>query len=181
MSKQYFMPGSDLTEEQRQSIKDHQQKQDVDRQERLARRIEMSAVERQILIKKLMDTNIGAVEDRIVVYPDPPDQITEGGIIIPDDVQNRQKPLRGTVIVVGPGKVDSQSVTNFLLLNILTALHAPADQIQDCKKATGDLLTIPCKPGDRVMYGRYAGTPVVDEETEEELLIMRLTDIFVKL
>lgn len=41
--------------------------------------------------------------DRVVVQVDKAEATTEGGIIIPDKAQER--PLRGTVIAVGPGRI----------------------------------------------------------------------------
>ncbi|MBK8112321.1 MAG: co-chaperone GroES [Saprospiraceae bacterium] len=42
------------------------------------------------------------INDRVVSKPAPADQKTSGGIIIPDNA--KEKPQRGTVIAVGPGK-----------------------------------------------------------------------------
>jgi chaperonin GroES len=42
------------------------------------------------------------ISDRVVVKPFPAEEKTSGGIIIPDTV--KEKPLKGEVIAVGPGK-----------------------------------------------------------------------------
>ena len=42
------------------------------------------------------------LNDRVVIKPAPADEKTSGGIIIPDNA--KEKPQRGTVIAVGPGK-----------------------------------------------------------------------------
>lgn len=42
------------------------------------------------------------INDRVVVKPAPADEKTSGGIIIPDNA--KEKPQRGTVVAVGPGK-----------------------------------------------------------------------------
>mgnify|MGYP000912451270 CR=1 FL=1 len=42
------------------------------------------------------------INDRVVIKPAPADEKTSGGIIIPDNP--KEKPQRGTVIAVGPGK-----------------------------------------------------------------------------
>jgi len=42
------------------------------------------------------------INDRVVIKPAPADEKTSGGIIIPDNA--KEKPQRGTVIAVGPGK-----------------------------------------------------------------------------
>ncbi len=44
------------------------------------------------------------INDRIVVKPAPAEEKTKGGIIIPDTA--KEKPQRGEVIAVGPGKED---------------------------------------------------------------------------
>ena len=42
------------------------------------------------------------INDRVVVKPAPAEEKTTGGIIIPDTA--KEKPQRGTVVAVGPGK-----------------------------------------------------------------------------
>lgn len=44
------------------------------------------------------------INDRVLVKPAPAEETTKGGIIIPDTA--KEKPQRGTVIAVGPGKED---------------------------------------------------------------------------
>ena len=47
---------------------------------------------------------ITPLSDRVLIEPDPAEERTAGGIIIPDTA--KEKPQRGTVIAVGPGKKD---------------------------------------------------------------------------
>ncbi len=47
---------------------------------------------------------ITPLHDRVIVKPSAAEEVTAGGIIIPDTAQ--EKPMRGTVIAVGPGKPD---------------------------------------------------------------------------
>ncbi|MEO6832246.1 MAG: co-chaperone GroES [Chitinophagaceae bacterium] len=47
---------------------------------------------------------ITPIHDRVVVKPNPAEEKTASGIIIPDTA--KEKPMRGTVIAVGPGKPD---------------------------------------------------------------------------
>ena len=42
------------------------------------------------------------INDRVVVQPAPAEEVTSGGIIVPDTA--KEKPQRGKVIAVGPGK-----------------------------------------------------------------------------
>ncbi len=65
------------------------------------------------------------INDRVVVKPAPAEEKTKGGIIIPDTA--KEKPQRGEVVAVGPGK-----------------------EGKDEKKMT-------VKTGDIVLYGKYAG------------------------
>ena len=45
------------------------------------------------------------INDRVVIKPDPAEEKTSGGIIIPDTI--KEKPQRGEVIAIGPGKGDT--------------------------------------------------------------------------
>ncbi len=48
--------------------------------------------------------NMKPINDRVVVKPAPAEEKTKGGIIIPDTA--KEKPQRGEVVAVGPGKKD---------------------------------------------------------------------------
>lgn len=52
----------------------------------------------------MAELNIKPLADRVVVEPAPAEQKTSGGIIIPDTA--KEKPQKGTVLAVGPGKKD---------------------------------------------------------------------------
>ena len=52
----------------------------------------------------IMKCNIKPLADRVLVKPAEAEQKTAGGIIIPDTA--KEKPQKGTVIAVGPGKKD---------------------------------------------------------------------------
>ena len=51
-----------------------------------------------------MKVNIKPLADRVLVTPAEAEQKTEGGIIIPDTA--KEKPQKGTIVAVGPGKKD---------------------------------------------------------------------------
>jgi len=70
------------------------------------------------------------LHDRVVVRRIDADQKTQGGIIIPDTVQ--EKPQEGEVIAVGPG----------------------------ARNERGELVSTELKPGDRVLFGKWSGTEV---------------------
>ena len=92
--------------------------------------------------------NIRPLDDRVVVEPLEADETTAGGIILPDTA--KQKPQRGRVISVGPGK----------LLD------------------SGSRAKVAVAKGDEVLYGRYAGTDV--EVERKEIKILRESDILAK-
>ncbi|MBI4495566.1 MAG: co-chaperone GroES [Deltaproteobacteria bacterium] len=88
---------------------------------------------------------IRPLQDRIIVKRVEEEEKTKGGIIIPDTA--KEKPMEGKVVAVGKGKV-----------------------LED-----GKVQPLDVKVGDRVLFGKYAGTEVKIED--EEHLIMREDDI----
>lgn len=88
------------------------------------------------------------LDDRVVVQPSEAEETTAGGIVLPDSA--REKPQRGTVIAVGPGK----------LLD------------------SGNRGELSVKIGDVVIYGRYGGSEV--EVDGKEMKILRESDILAK-
>lgn len=52
----------------------------------------------------MSQVNITPLQDRVVIEPAAAEEKTAGGIIIPDTA--KEKPQRGTVVAVGPGKKD---------------------------------------------------------------------------
>jgi chaperonin GroES len=84
--------------------------------------------------------------DRVIIKPSEAEEKTKGGIILPDTA--KEKPIEGTVVAVGPGKVSED----------------------------GKQVKLEVKVGDKVLYGKYSGTEVVVEG--EEYLIMRESDVF---
>ena len=73
--------------------------------------------------------------DRIVVRPIEREEMTKGGIILPDTA--KEKPQEGEIVAVGPGKLTDE----------------------------GTRITMDVKVGDKVIYAKYAGTEVeIDNE-----------------
>ena len=85
------------------------------------------------------------LNDRVLVQRIKEEEVTKGGIVIPDTA--REKPAEGKIIAVGPGKMSEQ----------------------------GQRMTLQVKEGDRVLFGRYAGTEIKVEG--EEYMMMREEDI----
>jgi chaperonin GroES len=88
---------------------------------------------------------IRPLQDRVLVKRVEEEQKTKGGIIIPDTA--KEKPIEGEVIAAGNGKV-----------------------LED-----GKVRPLDVKKGDRVLFGKYAGTEVKIENVEH--LILREEDI----
>jgi chaperonin GroES len=90
--------------------------------------------------------NVKPLADRILVKPLEAEEKTKGGIIIPDNA--KEKPQKGEVIAVGPGKI--------------------ADN--------GQKIAMELKKGDNVLYGKYSGTEVTIDG--KEYLIVKESDVF---
>ena len=76
-----------------------------------------------------MGTSIKPLADRVVVKPEAAEEMTKGGLIIPDTA--KEKPQKGTVVAVGPGRVEN-----------------------------GTKIDMTVQEGDTVLYGKYAGTEI---------------------
>jgi chaperonin GroES len=74
-------------------------------------------------------TKLTPLADRVVVRPQEAEEVTSGGLIIPDTA--KEKPQKGSILAVGPGKVEN-----------------------------GNKIDMTVKEGDTVLYGKYAGTEV---------------------
>ncbi len=85
------------------------------------------------------------LQDRVLVKRVEEETKTAGGIIIPDS--QTEKPSRGEVVAVGPGK----------------------------KADNGNVMALDVKEGDTILFGKYSGTEVKVENNE--YLIMREDDI----
>ena len=89
--------------------------------------------------------NVKPLADRIIIRQLEAEQKTAGGIIIPDNA--KEKPQKGEVVAVGPGKV--------------------ADN--------GQKVEMSLKKGDKVLYGKYTGSEVTIDGSE--YLILRESDV----
>lgn len=85
------------------------------------------------------------MDDRILIEPVEADERTAGGIVLPDTA--REKPQRGVVVAVGPGK----------LLD------------------SGNRGEMSVKLGDEVFYGKYSGTEI--EFGTETYVVLRENDV----
>ncbi len=92
---------------------------------------------------------IRPLEDRVVIQQIEAEEKTSGGIVLPDTA--KEKPQRGKVISVGPGR---------LLDN-------------------GERAAIGVVEGDEVLFGKYSGTEIKVDDVE--IKILRETDILAKI
>jgi chaperonin GroES len=75
-----------------------------------------------------MAMNLKPLADRLVVKPMVKEEVTKGGIVLPDTV--KEKPQEGEIVAVGPGRLGDD----------------------------GKRIEMEVKKGDRVIYAKYAGT-----------------------
>jgi len=93
--------------------------------------------------------NLRPLDDRVVVEPTEAEERTAGGIVLPDTA--REKPQRGTIVAVGPGKLLDSGSRGQLSVAV----------------------------GDVVIYGKYSGTEI--EVNGKDVKILRESDILAKL
>ena len=65
--------------------------------------------------------NLKPLEDRIVVQPSEEENTTSSGIVIPDTA--KEKPQEGTVVAVGPGRIDDNGNRVPLDVNAVSYTH----------------------------------------------------------
>ena len=80
--------------------------------------------------------NLKPLADRVIVKPKEADEVTKGGIILPDTA--KEKPVEGTIVAAGPGKTSDD----------------------------GNVVKMEVKVGDVVLYGKYSGSEVTVDGTE---------------
>lgn len=156
------MHSGGLTPEEREEATKFLKEKDEQRQKSMASKAN-EAHEKKASVD-FMNVNFEPFEDRILVYPDPVEAKTKGGLFKPDDAIAKVKPVIGTVVAVGPGKSGTTFKSKATQLNRY-------DQSYETKE-------LPIKPGDRISYGNYAGTSFPIGGVE--YLIMRFADCFGK-
>ena len=83
--------------------------------------------------------------DRVIVRQSDAEEKTKSGIVLPDSA--KEKPTRGKVIAVGPGKLDDK----------------------------GKPMELGVRAGDTIYYGKYSGTDI--EVDGQKFVILRESDI----
>jgi chaperonin GroES len=89
--------------------------------------------------------NVKPLHDRVLVKRLESEERTQGGLYIPDTA--KEKPIQGVIVAAGDGKLHDN----------------------------GEVRALSVKPGDKVLFSKYAGTDVKIEG--EEHMIMREDDI----
>ena len=92
-----------------------------------------------------MATKLRPLADRVIVKQSEAEEKTKSGILLPDTA--KEKPTKGKVVAVGPGKLDEK----------------------------GKPMELGIRAGDTVYYGKYSGTDV--EVDGEKFVILRESDV----
>ncbi len=97
----------------------------------------------------MANVKLRPLEDRVVVEPLEAEEVTAGGIVLPDVA--KEKPQRGRVIAVGPGKLLDNGQRGALSVSV----------------------------GDEVIFAKWGGSEV--EINGDEVKILRESDILAKI
>ena len=90
--------------------------------------------------------NLKPLGDRVIIKQDEAEEKTASGLYLASEA--KEKPQTGEVVAVGEGKLDKD----------------------------GNLIPVPVKVGDKVLYGKYGGTEVTVDG--EEVMILRADDLY---
>jgi len=96
----------------------------------------------------MKNVKLRPLDDRVVIEPREAEETTAGGIVLPDTA--KEKPQRGKVVSIGPGKLLDSGSRGQLSVSV----------------------------GDEVIYGKYSGTEI--ELDGRDVKILRETDILAK-
>lgn len=94
----------------------------------------------------MAEVNLKPLADRVIVEPMEEEEVTSSGIVLPETA--KEKPQKGTLVAVGPGKRDEQ----------------------------GKVIPMDVQVGDIVLYAKYAGTEV-KLNGGRKVLVLRESDI----
>ncbi len=107
-------------------------------------------------IDRRSDMNVTPLHDWAVIRPSGADEVTAGGIVIPDTA--KEKPQEGVVVVIGPGAYEEEKFGK-----------------KKAEKKERRFIPTTVKPGDRVLYERFAGQTYTING--EELILVRERNI----
>lgn len=94
----------------------------------------------------MVDSKVGEyyiepLYDKVVLRPEETQNVTKGGIVIPDDAVERTQ--RGHVVACGPGRLSTD----------------------------GELIPIQVQPGDYVIYAKYGGSEIKFSDGETLIIL----------
>ncbi len=90
--------------------------------------------------------NLKPLGDRVIIRQDEAEETTASGLYLSHE--SKEKPQTGTVLAVGEGKLDKD----------------------------GNMVAVPVKVGDKILYGKYGGTEVTVDG--QDVMILRADDIY---
>src|SRR5665648_126597 len=94
---------------------------------------------------RLQSMNIKGLKplgDRVLIKPVVEEEKSKGGILLPDTV-SKEKPQAGEILAVGPGATNKD----------------------------GKIVPMTVKKGDKVVYAKYSGTDIKDDDDEDYLIL----------
>ena len=94
----------------------------------------------------MAQVNLRPLADRVIVKPLDEEEVTASGIVLPETA--KEKPQRGEVVAVGPGRKDD----------------------------SGTAIPVDVEVGDTVLFAKYGGTEV-KLSSDETVLVLRESDI----
>jgi len=80
--------------------------------------------------------------DRVLIKPISEEEKSKGGILLPETV-SKEKPQAGEILAVGPGTTNKD----------------------------GKIIPMTVKKGDKVVYAKYSGTDIKDDNDEDYLIL----------
>jgi len=80
--------------------------------------------------------------DRVLIKPLVEEEKSKGGILLPDTI-SKEKPQAGEILAVGPGATNKD----------------------------GKIVPMTVKKGDKVVYAKYSGTDIKDDDDEDYLIL----------
>lgn len=83
---------------------------------------------------------LNPLDDRVVIQPMEAEEVTAGGIVLPDAA--KEKPQRGTAVAVGPGRL----------------------------LESGERCAVAISVGDEVLYGKYGGSDIEVDGNEYKIM-----------
>jgi len=110
------------------------------------------------------------VHDRILVMPIEASNVSDGGIILPD--QAKERLFRGIVMAVGPGRTVDRAIQMFGSFGDLSM-----EDIRHLRDTLRSEMRDPmcCQAGDKIIYGKYTGSEIT--VAKKTMIVLRNDDV----